>query len=116
LEWAGRGIRVNAFNPGYMEHPMTGTEGFDQSPEIEAEAIARTPMRRRGRVEELVGPAIFLASDAASFMPGTVLPVHGGWGPALAVAGAIAPAGQLILLRPANLAPRSRRPPGSPCR
>jgi len=79
VEWAGRGIRVNAFNPGYMEHPMTGTESFDHSPEIEAEAIARTPMRRRGRVEELVGPAIFLASDASSFMTGTVLPVDGGW-------------------------------------
>jgi NAD(P)-dependent dehydrogenase (short-subunit alcohol dehydrogenase family) len=38
-----------------------------------------TPMQRRGRVEEIVGPAIFLASDAASFITGVVLPVDGGW-------------------------------------
>ena len=38
-----------------------------------------TPMRRRGRVKEVVGVAIFLASDAASFVTGTVLPVDGGW-------------------------------------
>jgi NAD(P)-dependent dehydrogenase (short-subunit alcohol dehydrogenase family) len=79
LEWGQQGIRVNAFNPGYMEHAMTGTEDYEQSPEIEAKAVAHTPMRRRGRVEEVVGPAIFLASDASSFMTGTVLPVDGGW-------------------------------------
>ena len=38
-----------------------------------------TPMRRRGKVDEVVGVAIFLASDAASFITGTVLPVDGGW-------------------------------------
>ena len=38
-----------------------------------------TPMRRGGRIEEVVGVAIFLASDAASFVTGTVLPVDGGW-------------------------------------
>lgn len=79
LEWAARGIRVNAFNPGYMEHAMTGTEHYDQDPATTAQAIAMTPMGRRGRVEEIVGPAIFLASDASSFMTGVVLPVDGGW-------------------------------------
>ena len=78
-EWAEHGIRVNAFNPGYMEHAMTGTEAYDQDPAIAEQAIQQTPMRRRGRVEEVVGPAIFLASDASSFMTGVVMPVDGGW-------------------------------------
>jgi len=78
-EWAPRGIRVNAFNPGYMEHAMTGTEGYDKDPEVVEQIRRMTPMQRRGRVEEIVGPAIFLASDAASFITGVVLPVDGGW-------------------------------------
>lgn len=78
-EWAPRGIRVNAFNPGYMEHAMTGTEGYDQDPEVMDQVRRMTPMQRRGHVEEIVGPAIFLASDAASFVTGVVLPVDGGW-------------------------------------
>jgi len=78
-EWAEHGIRVNAFNPGYMEHAMTGTEAYDQDPAVVEQAIQQTPMRRRGRVEEIVGPAIFLASDASSFMTGVVMPVDGGW-------------------------------------
>jgi len=78
-EWAEHGIRVNAFNPGYMEHAMRGTETYDQDPAVAEQAIRMTPMRRRGRVEEVVGPAIFLASDASSFMTGVVIPVDGGW-------------------------------------
>jgi NAD(P)-dependent dehydrogenase (short-subunit alcohol dehydrogenase family) len=78
IKWADRGIRVNAFNPGYMEHAMTGTEQYEQDPKITELVEQMTPMRRRG-VEEIVGPAIFLASDAASFMTGTVLLVDGGW-------------------------------------
>jgi NAD(P)-dependent dehydrogenase (short-subunit alcohol dehydrogenase family) len=79
IEWADRAIRVNALNPGYMEHAMTGTEHYDQDPKVAALIEQRTPMRRRGRVEEVVGPAIFLASDASSFMTGAVLLVDGGW-------------------------------------
>jgi NAD(P)-dependent dehydrogenase (short-subunit alcohol dehydrogenase family) len=79
VEWAPRNIRVNAFNPGYLEHAMTRSEGYDSDPETEAAVLRMTPMRRRGRVEEVVGVAIFLASDAASFVTGTVLPVDGGW-------------------------------------
>jgi NAD(P)-dependent dehydrogenase (short-subunit alcohol dehydrogenase family) len=78
-EWAPRGIRVNAFNPGYMEHAMTGTDVYDKDPEVIDQIRRMTPMQRRGRVEEIVGPAIFLASDAASFITGVVLPVDGGW-------------------------------------
>src|SRR6185369_11187098 len=79
VEWAPRNIRVNAFNPGYLEHAMTRSEGTDSDPETEAAILRMTPMRRRGKVDEVVGVAIFLASDASSFITGTVLPVDGGW-------------------------------------
>ena len=79
VEWAPRNIRVNAFNPGYLEHSMTRSEGTVSDPETEAAILRMTPMRRRGKVDEVVGVAIFLASDASSFVTGTVLPVEGGW-------------------------------------
>ena len=79
VEWAPRNIRVNAFNPGYLEHAMSRSEDYDRDPETEAAIRRMTPMRRRGRIDEVVGAAIFLASDAASFITGTVLPVDGGW-------------------------------------
>jgi NAD(P)-dependent dehydrogenase (short-subunit alcohol dehydrogenase family) len=79
VEWAPRNIRVNAFNPGYLEHSMTRSEGTISDPETEAAILRMTPMRRRGKVDEVVGVAIFLASDASSFITGTVLPVDGGW-------------------------------------
>ncbi|HEV8388542.1 MAG TPA: SDR family NAD(P)-dependent oxidoreductase [Dongiaceae bacterium] len=78
LEWGERNIRVNAFNPGYLEHVMRA-EKDDRDPEVEEMIRRNTPMRRRGRVEEVVSVAIFLASDASSFITGTVLPVDGGW-------------------------------------
>jgi NAD(P)-dependent dehydrogenase (short-subunit alcohol dehydrogenase family) len=79
VEWGARNIRVNAFNPGYLEHSMSRSEAYDHDPETEAAVLRMTPMGRRGRVEEVVGVAIFLASDASSFITGTVLPVDGGW-------------------------------------
>jgi NAD(P)-dependent dehydrogenase (short-subunit alcohol dehydrogenase family) len=79
VEWGGRNIRVNAFNPGYLEHTMARSEAYDSDPKVEETIQRMTPLRRRGRVEEVVGVAIFLASDAASFVTGTVLPVDGGW-------------------------------------
>ena len=79
VEWGGRNIRVNAFNPGYLEHAMTRSEEYDRDPKVEETIQRMTPLRRRGRIEEVVGVAIFLASDASSFVTGTVLPVDGGW-------------------------------------
>jgi gluconate 5-dehydrogenase len=79
VEWAPRNIRVNAFNPGYLEHSMSRPEDMPADPETERAILRSTPMGRRGRVEEIVGVAIFLASDASSFITGTVLPVDGGW-------------------------------------
>ena len=73
LEWAPRGIRVNAIAPGYMENVMR--DGIMTG---EEKVRAATPLGRRGRSEELVGPVVFLASDASSYVTGTVLYVDGG--------------------------------------
>ena len=77
-EWGPDRIRVNAFNPGYTNHSMTG-EGQDYLAAASQEIIARTPLRRMAELREMVGPALFLASDASSFVTGTILLADGGW-------------------------------------
>ena len=77
-DWGPDRIRVNAFNPGYTNHSMTG-EGQDYLAAASQEIIARTPLRRMAELREMVGPALFLASDAASFVTGTILLADGGW-------------------------------------
>jgi NAD(P)-dependent dehydrogenase (short-subunit alcohol dehydrogenase family) len=77
-EWGPHGIRVNAFNPGYTKHAMTD-EGQAYLAAAEVGIIARTPLRRMADMREMVGPAVFLASDAASFVTGTILLADGGW-------------------------------------
>ena len=77
-EWGPHGIRVNAFNPGYTNHSMT-EEGQAYLAEASREIVARTPLRRMAEMSEMVGPAVFLASDAASFVTGTILLADGGW-------------------------------------
>jgi NAD(P)-dependent dehydrogenase (short-subunit alcohol dehydrogenase family) len=77
-EWGPHGIRVNAFNPGYTRHSMTA-EGQAYLAEAEKQIAARTPLRRMADMKEMIGPAIFLASDAASFVTGTILLADGGW-------------------------------------
>jgi NAD(P)-dependent dehydrogenase (short-subunit alcohol dehydrogenase family) len=77
IEWARHGICVNAIAPGYFRTALTerllnGTPRGD-------EVLLRTPMKRYGELEELVGAAVFLASDAASFVTGTTLAVDGGY-------------------------------------
>ena len=76
IEWAKYGICVNAIAPGYFRTPLSEKllVGTGRGREI----IMRTPMNRFGELEELVGAAIFLASDAASFVSGHILPVDGG--------------------------------------
>ena len=78
LEWAAHGIRVNAFSPAYMEVFMPGAAG--EHDEAKEQAVRDlTPLGRRGRPEELVGPVVFLVSDASSYVTGEVLMVDGGW-------------------------------------
>lgn len=79
VEWGGKGIRVNAINPGYTTHNVRGTESRHANAGLNEEIRRMTPMARRGRPEEFVGPAIFLASEASSFVTGVVLPVDGGY-------------------------------------
>lgn len=76
LEWATRGVRVNALSPGYIETQMiAGPEWTEKK-----EGFARdTPMGRMGTPDDLVGPAIFLLSDAGSFTTGADLIVDGGF-------------------------------------
>jgi NAD(P)-dependent dehydrogenase (short-subunit alcohol dehydrogenase family) len=76
IEWAKHGICVNAIAPGYFRTPLSEKllVGTGRGNEV----IMRTPMNRFGELEELVGAAIFLASEAASFVTGTILPVDGG--------------------------------------
>ncbi len=76
MEWVGRGVRVNSISPGYTATPMnTRPEMVHQTREFEAQ----TPMGRMASVNEMVGPAVFLASDASSFCTGVDLLVDGGF-------------------------------------
>ncbi|GAB0113925.1 SDR family oxidoreductase [Acidisoma sp. C75] len=76
MEWSDRGIRVNSISPGYTATPMNiRPEVADQVKQFEAD----TPLGRMARVDELVGPAVFLVSRAASFVTGVDLLVDGGF-------------------------------------
>lgn len=76
MEWSDRGIRVNSISPGYTATPMNiRPEVADQVKQFEAD----TPLGRMAQVDELVGPAVFLASRAASFVTGVDLLVDGGF-------------------------------------
>jgi len=77
VEWATHGVCVNALVPGIFRTQLN-TELLDGTPRGK-ELLLRTPMQRFGRVEELVGAAVFLASDAASFVTGHLLVVDGGF-------------------------------------
>jgi NAD(P)-dependent dehydrogenase (short-subunit alcohol dehydrogenase family) len=77
VEWGPRGVCVNAIAPGVFRTPLNQAllDGTDRGREL----LLRTPTRRFGQVEELVGAAVFLASDAASFVNGHILAVDGGF-------------------------------------
>ncbi len=76
IEWAAHGVRVNALCPGWtatdLNRDLWGDETLGKS------TIAGVPMQRWGRPEEMAGPALFLASDASSYMTGQALVIDGG--------------------------------------
>lgn len=75
-DWAKHNIQVNALAPGYFKTPLN--QALVDNPEFSSWLEKRTPAGRWGDVEELVGAAIFLASDASSFVNGHILYVDGG--------------------------------------
>jgi len=77
VEWAQKGINVNAIAPGVFRTELNAglLDGTDRGREL----LLRTPMKRFGQIPELVGTAIFLASDGASFITGQCLAVDGGF-------------------------------------
>ncbi|MGO8733982.1 MAG: SDR family NAD(P)-dependent oxidoreductase [Terriglobia bacterium] len=76
-EWAPYGIRVNALAPGYILTEQTSASA--QNPDILARNLANTPMKRYGHLDELKGTIVYLASDASSFMTGSIVYVDGGY-------------------------------------
>jgi NAD(P)-dependent dehydrogenase (short-subunit alcohol dehydrogenase family) len=78
VEWAPHGVRVNVFAPAYFQNVMQGAEHIHNEAK-ERHIREWTPLGRRGRAEELVGPVVFLASEASSYVTGNVLMVDGGW-------------------------------------
>jgi NAD(P)-dependent dehydrogenase (short-subunit alcohol dehydrogenase family) len=77
VEWSSRGVRVNAIAPGVFRTALN-QKLLDET-ERGREFLVRTPMKRFGNVDELAGVAIFLASDAASFVTGEIIAVDGGF-------------------------------------
>ncbi|MDA0194409.1 MAG: SDR family oxidoreductase [Bacteroidetes bacterium] len=76
-EWASKGVNVNAIAPGYIS--TDNTEALRNDP-VRSEAIlSRIPAGRWGKAEDFAGPAVFLCSEAASYMQGSILLVDGGW-------------------------------------
>lgn len=76
-EWAPLGINVNALAPSYFTTELTGA--IREDPERSEALLARLPAGRFGEPEDLKGAVVFLASDAASYVHGSIVPVDGGW-------------------------------------
>lgn len=77
MEWGERGVRVNAIAPGFILTDLT--QKLWSQPHMQDWGLKNTPLRRLGQVDDMVGAAIFLASDASAFMTGQILFVDGGF-------------------------------------
>ena len=81
VEWGQYNVRVNTVNPGFTEH--VPDDGADVTPgdggDLDEEIRRTTPMQRRGTMDEIAAPAVFLASDSASFITGQNIRVDGGY-------------------------------------
>ena len=78
VEWADRGVRVNAIAPGYMRTDLVD-EVLEENPEMEETWLENTPMGRLGRPEELRELVVYLGSDASSYMTGSTVVMDGGY-------------------------------------
>ena len=87
-EWAPHGVRVNAIGPGVIETPLTAP--IKNNPDWYKAYATKNPMNRWGQPEEMAGPTVFLLSDAASYITGTIIYADGGW---LAADGRFTPPG-----------------------
>lgn len=76
-ELAEHNIRVNALAPAYIKTPMT--EPFLKDPERLEKLVGRTLLKRMGEAQEMIGPSLFFASDASSYVTGQILYIDGGW-------------------------------------
>ena len=76
-EWASKGINVNGIAPGYIA--TDNTEALRNDPDRSASILSRIPAGRWGQPEDFKGPVVFLASEAANYVNGTILTVDGGW-------------------------------------
>ncbi|MEU1555461.1 SDR family oxidoreductase [Streptomyces scabiei] len=76
-EWAPHGVNVNALAPGYIA--TDNTQALQDDPVRSKAILDRIPAGRWGSADDLAGATVFLASDAAAYIHGTVLPVDGGW-------------------------------------
>ncbi|WP_284179168.1 SDR family oxidoreductase [Rhabdaerophilum sp. SD176] len=75
--WAPEGIRVNAVAPGWIDTELT--RPLVEDPARSAPILDRTPMKRWGKPDDVAGAVVFLASESARFITGTILPVDGGY-------------------------------------
>jgi NAD(P)-dependent dehydrogenase (short-subunit alcohol dehydrogenase family) len=76
-EWGTKGVRVNAVGPGVIETPLTAP--IKAQPEWYKAYADKTPLKRWAKAEEMAGPTVFLLSDEASYVTGTILFADGGW-------------------------------------
>jgi 2-deoxy-D-gluconate 3-dehydrogenase len=76
-EWAAKGINVNAIAPGYIV--TNNTEALRNDPDRSTDILKRIPAGRWGKASDIGGTAVYLASDAANYVHGAILPVDGGW-------------------------------------
>jgi 2-deoxy-D-gluconate 3-dehydrogenase len=76
-EWASKGINVNAIAPGYIR--TDNTQALQDDAERSESILARIPAGRWGEPQDFAGPVVFLASDAASYLNGSIVTVDGGW-------------------------------------